>query len=107
MDAPVAVITGASAGIGRATAIALSGRGYRLSLLARGQAKLKQLAASLPNAIAFPTDVTDFEQVSAAIDQTLARFGRIDAIVHCAGLAPVVSISDMSIEQWHAVLDTN
>lgn len=107
MDAPVAVITGASAGIGRATAVALAGRGYRVSLLARSQSRLKQLAASLPNAIAFPTDVTDFKQVSAAIDQTMSRFGRIDAIVHCAGLAPVVSISEMSVEQWHAVLDTN
>src|SRR5205807_408983 len=107
MDAPVAVITGASAGIGRATAGALAGRGYRLSLLARGQARLKQLAATLPNALAFPTDVSQFAQVTAAIDQTVDRYGRVDAIVHCAGLAPVVSVSEMTVEQWHAVINTN
>jgi 3-oxoacyl-[acyl-carrier protein] reductase len=115
MEQPVAIITGAGRGIGRATAIELSKRGHRLALLARTRAELDETAAlashamppDAPAALIVPTDVTRFEQVDAAVQMTVHQLGRIDAIVHCAGLAPVLSIADTSLEQWHAVIDTN
>jgi 3-oxoacyl-[acyl-carrier protein] reductase len=109
MDQPAAIITGAGRGIGRAAAVELARRGHRLSLLSRTLSELHKTAelASPAQVLPLVTDVSRYEQVAAAVSATIERFGRIDAIVHCAGLAPVVSIADMAVEDWHTVLDTN
>ncbi len=109
MSQPVALITGASRGIGRATAIALSQAGYRLALVARGRADLDQTArlAAATDALLLPADVTDPTQVRTIIQETAARFGRLDAVINIAGLAPVRRIEEMSVEEWRAVIDTN
>jgi NAD(P)-dependent dehydrogenase (short-subunit alcohol dehydrogenase family) len=110
MNHPVAVITGAGKGIGRATAIEMARRGYALALAARTET---DLLATLTQAdaedrgIAVPTDVSKAAEAAKLIDEALSRFGRIDALIHCAGMAPVVSIPDMSVEQWNAVIETN
>jgi 3-oxoacyl-[acyl-carrier protein] reductase len=112
MDEAVAVITGAGRGIGRATALLLARAGYRLALAARNGGELE---ATLRDAhiggreagIAVPTDVSRAEQVELLIRTTLDRFGRMDAVVHCAGLAPVRAITETSVEEWRAVIDTN
>src|SRR4051812_48846689 len=112
--APVAIITGAGRGIGRATARELASLGYRLSLAARDAASLDETAALVAGpsnsqqsgaqqsvaqrsgaCLAVPTDVTDPAQVDRLVRQTLERFGRVDAVVNNAGLAPVRSIADM------------
>jgi NAD(P)-dependent dehydrogenase (short-subunit alcohol dehydrogenase family) len=109
MDQPVAIITGAGRGIGRAAAVELARRGYRLSLLSRTIDELQQTAklAAPAEALPFAADISRYTDVLAAVATTISRFGRIDAIVHCAGLAPVVSIAEMAVEDWHAVIDTN
>jgi 3-oxoacyl-[acyl-carrier protein] reductase len=105
--APVAIVTGAGRGIGRATALELSRRGYRLALVARGAEDLNETARLAAGALCCPADVTDPRQVEGVVDQTLDRYGRIDAVVNNAGLAPVRPIPDMTPDEWRAVIDTN
>jgi len=107
MSKPVAIITGAGRGIGRATAIALAGRGYDLALISRTAAELQETARLAGAGRVVPCDVTDAEAVQAAVENTVGNFGGLDAIVHCAGLAPVLSIAEMTIQQWHAVINAN
>ena len=103
----VAIITGSGRGIGRATALELSRRGYRLALVARGADNLNETARLAGGALCCPADVTDPRQVDRIVEQTLGRYGRIDAVVNNAGLAPVRPIREMSPEEWRAVIDTN
>lgn len=110
MNHPVAVITGAGKGIGRATAIELARRGYALSLAARTDSDLVRTlnaADAVERGIAVATDVSKPTEVDRLIDQTLDRFDRIDAVVHCAGLAPVRSITEMTAAEWQETIDTN
>lgn len=92
----IVLITGASSGIGKATAIAAVEGGARVALIARRADLLDDLAAGLgAAALALPCDVTDQGQIAAAIAQTMDRFGRIDALVNNAGrgfYAPVATI---------------
>jgi NAD(P)-dependent dehydrogenase (short-subunit alcohol dehydrogenase family) len=108
--APVAIITGAGRGIGRATAVELAGLGYRLSLASRNVeaiAETAKLVGPRTAPLTCRTDVTDPMQVESLVRQTLDRFGRIDAVVNNAGLAPVLSIAEMSVDAWRAVIETN
>jgi NAD(P)-dependent dehydrogenase (short-subunit alcohol dehydrogenase family) len=109
MSQPVALITGASRGIGRATAVALTQAGYRLALVARGRTDLEESArlAGATDALVVPADVTDPAQVRAVIHETVTRFGRLDAVVNVAGVAPVRRIEEMSADEWHAVINVN
>ena len=86
MTAPVAMISGASRGIGAAIALALAGRGYRLSLGMRDPARLPEnLAAHDPLVVAY--DAEDPAAARSFVDATVARFGRIDALINNAGIA--------------------
>jgi NAD(P)-dependent dehydrogenase (short-subunit alcohol dehydrogenase family) len=107
MTQPVAIITGAGRGIGRATAVELARRGYRLALAARGADGLQETARLAGGALCVPTDVTDPSQVETLVRQTVGHYGRVDAVVNNAGTAPVRPISEMTPEEWRAVIDTN
>ena len=108
MIQPVAIITGAGGGIGSAAAEALCRRGYRLALLGRTARTLEKTAKSLPDpSLVLPTDLTEPEQLKAAVLRTVEGLGRLDAVVHCTGYAPVLSIEQTSPEQYRAVLDIN
>ena len=107
MSEPVAIITGAGRGIGRAAALELSRRGYRLALVARGPDGLNETARLAGGALCCPADVTSPEQVDRVVQQTLDRHGRIDAVVNNAGLAPVRPIVEMSPQEWRDVIETN
>jgi NAD(P)-dependent dehydrogenase (short-subunit alcohol dehydrogenase family) len=104
---PTALITGASRGIGRAAAIELARRGYAIAALARSESRLRDLCGQIPGALSLPVDVTEFDRVVGAVEQAVDHFGRLDAIVHCAGVAPVASIEQTTPEQWREVIDTN
>jgi NAD(P)-dependent dehydrogenase (short-subunit alcohol dehydrogenase family) len=93
--APVAFITGAGSGIGRATAVELASNGYRLVLVGRRLEPLRDTAAMLragSEAIPFVADVGSAEQIRGAIEHGLNTFGRLDALINNAGLAPLLPI---------------
>lgn len=108
MSHPVALVTGASRGIGRAAALALSGAGYRVAGVARSMETLQAAIAPCgADALAIVADVSEPAQCERAVVAAVERFGRLDALVHVAGVAPVRSIEEMSIDEWHATIDTN
>ena len=107
----VALVTGASQGIGRATSLALAQAGARVALAARNKEKLAALAGEIEalggQALIVPMDVADAAQVKAGFQQTLTRFGRLDILVNNAGMARDGLALRMKIEDWEAVLRTN
>jgi NAD(P)-dependent dehydrogenase (short-subunit alcohol dehydrogenase family) len=107
MNSSVAIITGGGGAIGRATAIELAARGYRIVLCGRTAETLNQTAAMVAGSLVITADVTLPGDVQRIVDQTLAKFQRLDLIVNNAGIAPMLGIEQMSIDQFHAVMDTN
>jgi 3-oxoacyl-[acyl-carrier protein] reductase len=107
MEHSVAVITGAGRGIGRAVAVDLASRRYRLALVSRTESELEKTRTLAGTGEIVVANVSKADQIRRAIAIVLERFGRIDAIVHCAGLAPVRPIVEMTEDEWHAVIDTN
>ncbi len=108
MTKPVAIITGAGRGIGRAAAIELSQCGYQLVLVSRNKAELRETAKlSDKNALIAPADVAAVGQIRGVVAKTLEAFGRIDAVVNNAGYAPVRSIESITDDEWQSILDVN
>ena len=108
----VAIITGASAGIGKASAVALLKAGYSVAFAGRRQAELEAAVASAGEdavrGLAVVTDVGNPDSVKALFEKTVAAFGRVDVIFNNAGIgAPAVPLEDITVEQWKAVVDTN
>jgi NAD(P)-dependent dehydrogenase (short-subunit alcohol dehydrogenase family) len=111
MARPIAVITGASSGIGRATALAFSEAGYDVVLAARREAELQAAAdecrARGAEALVVPTDVSEVEQVEALADQTVARFGGFDVWVNNAGVLSFGRIEDTPPDVLKRVIEVN
>ncbi len=99
----IAIVTAASRGMGAAIARELAMRGYRLGLLSRSAA-LGPLATEL-GALAVSGSVTEPEDLRRLVDETLARYGRIDAVVNNTGHPASGSLLDIPDEDWHAGLD--
>jgi NADP-dependent 3-hydroxy acid dehydrogenase YdfG len=109
-DEPVLVITGASTGIGAATARRAAEFGYRVVLAARSEGKLASLADQLggdDNALAARCDVTDWDDQQALVATTLDRFGRMDAYFANAGFGAKRGFLEESVEHWKSMIDTN
>jgi NADP-dependent 3-hydroxy acid dehydrogenase YdfG len=107
---PVFLITGASSGIGRATAQQASKAGYRLVLAARSADRLAELAAELggdERACAVPTDVTSWEQNEALVAAALERFGRLDVVFANAGFGGDRGWLSSTPEHWREMVLTN
>lgn len=111
LDGTVALVTGASSGIGEATAEALARHGARVALAARRRANLETLAerigAAGGEALVLETDVTDEAQARAAVERTAERFGRLDTLVNNAGLMLLGPISGADVVEWERMLDLN
>jgi NAD(P)-dependent dehydrogenase (short-subunit alcohol dehydrogenase family) len=107
MAEPVAIVTGAGRGIGRAVAVELAGRGYQLALVSRTPGELAQTASLCGGGECMPGDVGDPVRVQEIVEQALARFGRVDALVHCAGAAFMRSVEELTLQQWRETIDTN
>jgi NAD(P)-dependent dehydrogenase (short-subunit alcohol dehydrogenase family) len=103
----VVLVTGASSGIGAATARAASRAGARVVLAARRQDRIRQLAAGLGNALAVRCDVTDAGQVADAVRAATDKFGRLDALVNNAGQGLTASIEATDPADFRAILDLN
>ncbi len=108
MSKSVAVITGASQGIGQATAIRLARDFSALVLVARNRAKLEETAKAIQSAgaevLVIDADLARPDAAQAVVDQALATFGRIDGLLNIAGAAPQIDLFEMSGEQWDAGL---
>ena len=106
---PVVLITGASGGIGRATALAYAGRGARLVLTARSAGKLQELATDCEQAggkaITQVTDVSDAEAVRSAVDRAIQEFGGLDIVVHTAAVVAYGRLSQVPERVWDRVVD--
>jgi NADP-dependent 3-hydroxy acid dehydrogenase YdfG len=111
---PVALITGASKGIGEKIALDLAARGYQLALCARSTEKLNVLSEKLSGVLPpsdflmLPCDVQNAEAVARSVAHTKKQFGRIDVLINNAGIAPRVGLfQELSVEDIHQTLDTN
>ncbi|HEX3371706.1 MAG TPA: 3-oxoacyl-[acyl-carrier-protein] reductase [Candidatus Acidoferrales bacterium] len=107
----VALVTGASQGIGRATALALSGAGARVTLAARNTEKLAAVVAEIEaaggQALAVAMDVANADQVKSGFKLTLEKFGKLDILVNNAAITRDGLALRMKAEDWDAVLRTN
>lgn len=109
MHDKVVVITGASRGIGAATADALVHAGAKVALLSRSEAEISARASALgANAMAHPCDVSQAASVAAAIDAVVTRWGRIDVLINNAGvIEPIAHIADADPKEWGRAIDIN
>jgi NAD(P)-dependent dehydrogenase (short-subunit alcohol dehydrogenase family) len=113
LDGKIAVVTGASTGIGRATACVLAREGARVVVAARNEDKLESLCDKIQAdggvAVAVPTDITDASAVSRLADRTRAEFGGADVLVNSAGIADWsnIAILGSDLEQWEREVQTN
>ncbi|OUJ01416.1 SDR family oxidoreductase [Acetobacter cibinongensis] len=107
----VALVTGASSGIGAATARKLAAEGLKVGLAARRADRLEALVAEITNAggkaIALQTDVTDLASCKAAVQTLIAEFGRIDVLVNNAGLMPLSDVDALKVGEWQRMVDVN
>jgi NAD(P)-dependent dehydrogenase (short-subunit alcohol dehydrogenase family) len=105
----IALVTGASSGIGRAVALALARADYSVVLSGRRQSQLEEVAREAgANALPVVSDVTDERSVDALFARVKQAFGRLDLLFNNAGIsAPPQPLEDLSLEQWRGVIDTN
>ncbi len=107
----VALVTGASSGIGEATAANLAARGAAVALVARRTDRLEELAASITSsggkAVTITGDVTDRDQAIQAVATTVDQLGRLDTVVNNAGVMLLGPIVDAPVEEWDRMVDLN
>ncbi len=107
----VAIVTGASRGLGRGIAVALAGAGASVALAARAKRDLEETAHAVERhgvrALVIPTDVSDYAAVERLAAGTVAALGRLDVIVNNSGIAKVVPLADATADDWRAIVDVN
>jgi NADP-dependent 3-hydroxy acid dehydrogenase YdfG len=107
----VAIVTGASSGIGRTTALHLAAEGASVALVARRPDRLDELVDEVHTAggiaLAVPTDISDREQAFAAVANTVKQFGRLDILVNNAGLMILATAEEAEIDDWDRMIAIN
>jgi NADP-dependent 3-hydroxy acid dehydrogenase YdfG len=107
----VALVTGASSGIGEATAAALAAHGASVSIIARRRDRLEELAARIRSAggtaLVIEADIAREDQASEAVERTAAEFGRLDTLINNAGVMLLGPIVGAPIEEWRRMMEIN
>ncbi|HEU0072696.1 MAG TPA: SDR family oxidoreductase [Dehalococcoidia bacterium] len=111
LEGKVAVVTGASSGIGRSTAVMLAAEGAAVAVLGRNQQALDEVSAEIKAAggrvLARAVDVRDDKAMAQLMDDAVAEFGRVDIMVNNAGVSHRSTITDGDVEKWREIIDTN
>jgi NADP-dependent 3-hydroxy acid dehydrogenase YdfG len=111
LQGTVALVTGASSGIGEATAAMLASQGATVALVARRADRLEELAGTIGgqggNALVIEADVSDEQQARAAVQRTVAELGRLDILLNNAGVMLLGPVVDAPLEEWRRMLDVN
>jgi len=107
LDGTVALVSGASSGIGAATARALAGRGAAVALVARRKERLAELAAELTDAVVVPADVAKRAEAERAVASTIGELGRVDILVNNAGVMRPGPALASPVEEWQLMIDVN
>lgn len=109
--APTVLITGASQGIGKATALLFAQNGYDVVLAAREPDRLHRVAQEISalgrEALAVPCDISDLDQVNALAEKAIAGYGNIDVLVNNAGICSTGPFENTSMEDWHKIINVN
>jgi len=107
----VSLVTGASSGIGEATALALAELGSSVAIVARRRERLDQLASRIEDtggrALVIEADVSDQEQAEGAVEQTVKDLGRLDTLINNAGVMLLGPVQDAPLEEWRRMLEVN
>jgi len=103
----VVIITGASAGLGEATARLFASEGARVALAARSADTLTRLAAALPGSLAVPTDMCDEAAIARMVARVHAHYGRIDLLINNAGQASSDPVEHVDVARYRALMDVN
>jgi NADP-dependent 3-hydroxy acid dehydrogenase YdfG len=104
IEGKVVAITGASSGIGEATALLLAERGAKVVLGARGSERLKALADRIVSA---GGDVKRREDLSNLVKLACERYGKLDVLVNNAGIGPISPLDDLRVDEWDEMIDIN
>ena len=111
LDGQIALVTGASSGLGRATAVAMAQAGAEVALLARGKEDLEQVAAEVgrvgSRGLVLVADLADAEELVGAVARAVTVFGRIDVLVNAAGTDVPGSVAELTVQDWDRVLAVN
>ncbi|MGI8825865.1 MAG: SDR family NAD(P)-dependent oxidoreductase [Chloroflexota bacterium] len=111
LDGTVALVTGASGGIGAATALALADQGSAVALAARRTDRLETLASTIRGkggrALVLEADVTDRNQAAGVVEQVVAQLGRLDTLVNNAGVMLLGPVVDAPVEEWQSMVNIN
>jgi NAD(P)-dependent dehydrogenase (short-subunit alcohol dehydrogenase family) len=111
LDGRVAIVTGASRGLGRSMALALAEAGAHVGVAARSEAELAETAVAVEKrgrrAVVIPTDVTVYAQVEALVERTATALGRLDIIVNNSGMATVTPVAEMPPEDFRRTVEVN
>jgi len=111
LEGTVALVTGASSGIGEATAHVLAGAGAAVALVARRRERLDQLAGEITSqggrALVLETDVTQRDQAEGAVERAVSELGRLDIVINNAGVMLLGPILDAPVEEWERMVHLN
>jgi NADP-dependent 3-hydroxy acid dehydrogenase YdfG len=111
LSGKTALVTGASSGIGRSTALALAAAGAHVALVARRAARLDELAVQIKadggQALARPADVTDEDDATRAVEDAVDHFGGLDILVNAAGMTQVGKVENADLADWRYVFELN